>query len=386
MSKKIEFPENFLWGTATSAYQVEGGIDNSDWSKKFPAGEAIDHYNKYEQDFDLMEELNQNAYRFSIEWSRIEPEEGIFDDKEIEHYRKLIESLKGRGIKTMVTLHHFTSPAWFSRKGGWANPKSSSYFLRFAERMFKEYGVSVDFWITVNEPLIYCSKSFLEGSWPPFRKNFFVFKKALNNQISAHKKVFEKFHRIDGKVKIGIAKNNQFFEPANKKSILDKLIVLGADYFWNELFLNKIKNHLDFIGLNYYFHNKIKFPYKSKNENEKVSDLGWEIYPHGIYHILMDLRDYDVPIYVTENGLADEKDEYRQEFIKDHLTWISKAIKEGIEIKGYFHWSLLDNFEWDKGFEPRFGLIKVDYKDLSRSIRLSARYYAEVCRNNYING
>ncbi len=378
----FSFPENFLWGSATSSYQVEGEIENSDWSKSFPAEKAANHYNRYESDFDLIKELNQNAYRFSIEWSRVEPEEGEFNQKEIEHYRKFLKSLKERGMKTMVTLHHFTNPVWFSQKKGWVNSQSSFLFTRYCEKMLKEYNDLVDFWITINEPLIYSSKSFLGGDWPPFRKNVFSFKKAIKNQILAHKKVYKSFHENNDSVKVGIAKNNQFFEPYNKKSFLDKFSCFFADYFWNEYFLKKVEKQLDFIGLNYYFHNKIKFPFKNKNDNKITSDLNWEIYPKGIYHVLLDIGEYNLPVYITENGLADKNDENRKYFIESHLFWIFKAIEEGTDVKGYFHWSLMDNFEWDKGFSPRFGLVEINYSDLSRTVRPSARYYAEICKNN----
>ncbi len=381
MSDKLIFPKSFLWGTSTSAYQVEGGIEDCDWSEKFPAGKACDHYNRYEEDFDLLERFNQNTHRFSIEWSRIEPKEGEFNKKAINHYREVLSSLKKRGTKTMVTLHHFTSPVWFV---GWDNPKSVFYFIRFAEKMFKECGDLVDFWITINEPLIYCSKSFLAGDWPPFKKGIFAFRKAINNQMLAHKEIFKLFHKINREVKVGIAKNNQFFESAKEKSPLDKISKFSADYFWNEYFLDKIEKHLDFIGLNYYFHNRIKFPYRTKNKNKTVSDLGWEVYPEGIYHVLLEMGEYGLPIYITENGLADKEDALRKSFIKDHLIWIHRAMKEGVDVRGYFHWSLMDNFEWDKGFQPRFGLVEIDYKTLERKPRPSTYYYAEICKNNYL--
>jgi beta-glucosidase len=384
MSNKLIFPDNFLWGTATSAYQVEGGINNSDWSEKFPANKACDHYNRYQEDFDLLKKMNQNAYRFSIEWSRIEPEQGKFNEEEIEHYRKVLSSLKKRKIKTMVTLHHFTNPLWFSRKGGWANSQNSLLFVRFAQRMLKEYGDLVDFWITINEPLIYCSKSFLEGSWPHSQEGVFVFLKAIKNQISAHQRIFKAFHEEREQVKVGIAKNNQFFEPANEKSFLDRISCFMADYFWNEYFLGKIEKSLDFIGLNYYFYHKVKFPFSLKKENKRVSDLGWDIHPQGLLEVLKELGEYNLPIYITENGLADQKDEKRQSFIKDHLTSVHKAIMQGVDVRGYFHWSLIDNFEWDKGFKPRFGLVEVKRKDLSREPRPSASYYSQICLNNYL--
>lgn len=380
----LYFPKDFLWGSATSAYQVEGGIENSDWSKEFPAGKACDHYNLYEKDFDLLQNLNQNAYRFSIEWSRIEPEEGKFNEKEIEHYREVLKSLKQWNIKTMVTLHHFTSPLWLADGGGWANPKVVFFFSRFAEKIFSEYHELVDFWIIINEPLIYAAKGYLGGGWPPKKTNPVLFLKVLKNQISVHKKIYEIFHKKEG-VQVGIAKNNQFFETHNKNSILDKLSVFVADYFWNRWFLNRIKNHLDFIGLNYYFHNRIAFPYRLKNENRITSDIVWEIYPEGIYHVLLGLKNYGKPIYITENGLADATDHLRKDFIRDHLLWTHKAINSGVNVRGYFHWSLMDNFEWEKGFESRFGLIEIDYVTLERKPRPSAWYYGDICRNNAVD-
>ena len=382
MKESLKFPAGFLWGTSTSAYQVEGGIENNDWSKVYPAGLACDHYHGFQNDFDLIKKLNQNAYRFSIEWSRIEPEEGKFNKKEIEHYLKVSQSLKSRGIKIIVTLHHFTLPVWLAKIGGFSNTKSISYFSRFAKKIFLEYQNLVDFWITFNEPLIYSSKSYLEGVWPPRKRNLNLFLKVLRNQITVHKKIYQDFHNTKSNAKVGIAKNNIYFEPANKRSPLDKFSVFSASYFWNEYFLNRIRNHLDFIGLNYYFHNKIKFPWRNKNENKNISDVGWEIYPEGIYHVLKKLQEYSLPIYITENGLADEKDKLRANFIKDHLFWIHKAIKEGVDARGYFYWSLMDNFEWEKGFGPRFGLVEIDYKTLERKPCQSAFYYAQVCKDN----
>lgn len=380
--KKLKFPKDFLWGTATSAYQVEGGIENSDWSKVYPAGLTCNHYNLYEKDFDLIKKLNQNAYRFSIEWSRIEPEPGKFDKRGIEHYRRYLQSLKARKITTMVTLHHFTNPLWLAKIGGWANKKVVFYFSRFANKVFNEYKDLVDFWITINEPLIYGSLGFFEGKWPPRKKNFYSLLKVFRNQVLAHKKIYEIFHKSKNNLQIGIAKHNSYFEPFNSKSPLDRFNTKVYRYFWNEFFLNRIRNHLDFIGLNYYFHNKIKFPFQIRNENKIVSDISWEIFPEGIYFTLKELKEYNLPIYITENGLADAKDKLRKDFIKNHLYWAHKVIEEGVDVRGYFHWSLMDNFEWEKGFDPRFGLIEIDYKTFERKIRPSALFYAKICKEN----
>ena len=216
--------------------------------------------------------------------------------------------------------------------------------------------------------------SYLRGIWPPQRKSVFKYFKVLNNLAKAHDLAYKSLHLIDLDCEVGISKNNIDFEGG----ILAKL----ADYFWNKHFLNKIKDKQDFIGFNYYYHNRIRGFRFNRNKNKIVSDMGWEIYPKGIYHVLKELKRYNKPIYITENGLADVKDEKREKFIKDHLYWIHKAIQDGIDVRGYLYWSLLDNFEWNKGLWPKFGLIEVDYDTMKRKIRPSAYKYAEICKNN----
>jgi len=383
---KLKFPENFLWGTATSAYQVEGGIKNCDWAKWKDAGMACDHYHRYEEDFDLAKDiLHNNAYRFSIEWSRIEPEKGRWDLEEIEHYKKVLLALHKRNIIPFITLHHFTNPQWLSDEGGWENKKVIGYFARYAEFVVKNLGQYVDFWITINEPLVYIGQGYMECSWPPGKKGFFKIFKVLSNMIRAHKTAYKAIRKIDGKAKIGLATNNTFFEPLKKKSFLDKFSVFLIDYFWNRYFLNKVKIYSDFVGLNYYFHKKVKFPIGLKDGDNKRTDLDWEIFPEGIYHVLKELKRYKKPIYITENGIADAEDKYCPQFIIDHLKWVHKAIQEGVDVQGYFHWSLIDNFEWADGFKPRFGLIEVDYNNFQRKPRRSAEVYGKICQNNSLD-
>jgi len=385
MSKTLKFPKKFLWGSATAAYQVEGGIENCDWAQEFPAGRACDHYNKYKEDFDLLEELNQDIYRLSLEWSRIEPEPGKFNQEEIEHYRKVLEDLKSRDITTMVSLHHITSPLWLAEEGNWTNSKVPFYFSRFAQRVFQELDDLVDYWITINEPLVYASLGYLTGEWVPQKKSVLSMLKVIRNELTAHKKIYDNFHKENSEVKVGIAKHNSYTEPyPSWLKLLNKISVAVKKYFWNRWFLNRIDNHMDFIGLNYYFHEKVKFPFRVDNENEKTTDMGWEIYPEGIYHVLKELKKYDKPVFITENGLADAEDQHRKEFIKNHLRWVHKAIEEGVDVRGYLHWSLMDNFEWADGYDPRFGLVEIDYDSLERKVRDSARYYAQIAKNNQL--
>ncbi len=394
---KVKFPKNFYWGAATSAHQVEGGQVNdwSEWEKgnaerlareakdywqkwqqeKFPemfqsrnyiSGRACDHYHRFKEDFGIAKDLNHNAHRFSIEWSRIEPKEGRIDEKEIEHYRQVLVALKERGLEPFVTLYHWPLPNWLAKKGGWLNPKAPYYFDRYVKIISENLFDYVRFWITINEPNVYSGASYFRGIWPPQEKSILKYFKVLNSLVKAHRLAYQSLHLIDLDCQVGISKNNVYFEN----------IPLG-DYFWNKCFLNKIKNNQDFIGLNYYAHRR--FP---KNKNLSVSDMGWEIYPEGVYHVLKGLKKYNKPIYITENGLADKSDKKRAQFIKDHLVWVHKAIEEGIDVKGYFYWSLLDNFEWDKGFWPRFGLVGVDYQTFERKIRPSAEIYARICKEN----
>ena len=341
--------------------------------ENYISGRSCDHYNRYEEDFDLAKAMNNNAYRFSIEWSRVELEEGGFNQLEIEHYRNVIKALKIRGLEPFISLWHWTVPVWFAKKGGFEKNDNIKYFVRFCERIISEFKNDVKFWIVLNEPEIYTSHSYLKGTWPPQKKNLLAYLVVFHNLIKAYRKIFETIKKIQPNSQIGIAKNNIYFE-----GWLSPII----RWWWNFYFLNCIKTHQDFIGLNYYFHNRIKGLKFNQNKNEETSDLGWEIYPKGIYYVLRELKKYQKPIYITENGLADAKDEKREKFIKEHLYWIHKAIQEGVDIRGYFYWSLLDNFEWDKGFWPRFGLVEIDYQTLERKIRPSAQEYAKICKNN----
>jgi len=383
--KNLQFPSEFLWGSATSAYQVEGGIENADWSVFKSAGAACDHYHRYQEDFDIAaDELNQNAHRFSIEWSRIEPQEGKFDETELEHYRHVLEYLKQKNMTTMVTLHHFTTPQWLAARGSWEHREVVPFFARFVRKVAEDLASLVDYWCTINEPVIYATLSYGAGEWPPAKQSKRAVFNVLRHQVAAHKLAYQALHAIDANAQVGLVKNNQYFEPYSN-SVLDNLTVWFNSWVQNRLFLNRVRDHLDFIGLNYYFHTKLQFPYRTKNDNEVTSDLGWEIYPEGLYHVLRDLKSYNLPIYITENGVADARDSLRAEFIRDHIAKMNRARAEGVDVRGYFHWSLLDNFEWADGFGPRFGLVAVDYQPGERTIRDSARVYAEIAKQHTQN-
>lgn len=390
MSQTLKFPKNFLWGSSVSAYQVEGGIENCDWSEEFPAGRACDYYNRYEKYFDLAKSLNQNIHRFSLEWSRIQPSEGKFDRSEIEHYRKVLLALKKRKMRSMVTIWHYTLPLWLSRKGGWQNSKAVEYFQQYAEFVAEELDDLVDFWITLNEPLVYMSLAYIIGRFPPRKRHILSAAPVFFNFINAHKKAYLAIHDFNKKARVGIAENYSFSDAYSKKSFLNNKAVSVWNFFSNHLFLRLTENYHDYLGANYYFHSRIKIspllfpPIEIKNENKEVSDMGWEIFPEGIYHTIIGLKKYSLPIYITENGIADAADKRRAKFIIDHLKWVHKAIEEGTDVRGYMHWSLLDNFEWDSGFAKRFGLIEVNHKTMKTKIRPSALEYAKICGENML--
>ncbi len=387
MKKELEFPEGFLWGSACSSYQVEGGIDGCDWSEDFPAGRACDFWNRYEEYFDMAQELHQNVFRLSLEWSRIEPEEGRFDAAAIGRYRKMLESLRKRKIKAMVTLWHFTTPSWLSEKGGWKNSAAPEYFRKYSEFAAKELDPHVDFWITLNEPMIYTSQGYIIGRFPPRKRYDIAGCAAASFHLAqAHKKAYRAIKGANPKAKAGMAENYSFVEPLYGDPI-SRFAAWAWDYVRNRMFLEFTRKEQDFIGVNYYFHERIawdvKYPFVFiRNADKSVSDIGTEIYPKGICEVLKRMRKYGLPIYITENGLADAKDEKRGQFIKDHLRWIHKAIGAGADVRGYLHWSLLDNFEWADGYSPRFGLAEMDYDKQSCKIRASAKEYADICAKN----
>lgn len=395
------FPENFLWGAATSAHQVEGNNTLNDWwaweQKVQPpekrSGQAADEYHSYEKDFDLAEQLSHNCHRLSVEWSRIEPEEGQFNEAEIEHYVQVLKALKKRDLTVMLTLHHFTNPLWFAKKGGWENFASPWYFERFVKEVVPYFKDFVDLWITINEPGVITWQSYLAGVWPPQKKSKLGALKVMWNLARSHKRAYQTIHQIIPSAKVGLAHNVMSLHTYHQHSLREAIVKWAADLISNHLiyFLTGKKTH-DFLGLNYYFNQYISFNGHTKIPKvvdisvtkKDVTDMGWEIYPEGIFNILMDFSDYHLPIYITENGIATTNDDRRVRFLLSYLKEVYHAISAGANVKGYFHWSLIDNFEWADGFRPRFGLIEVDYKNQSRTPRPSASVFAEIIRNNGI--
>ncbi|OGZ07021.1 MAG: hypothetical protein A3D65_06660 [Candidatus Lloydbacteria bacterium RIFCSPHIGHO2_02_FULL_50_13] len=372
-----KFPKGFFWGASTAAYQVEGGIENTDWAKagregKVPsAGKACDHYNRFEEDFDIARLLGHNAYRFSVEWARIEPEEGKFDEKEIEHYRTVLRSLKRHGLEPFVNLWHYTLPIWFEKMGGFEHKNAEVIFSRYCASVVGKLGSEAKFWLTINEPMSWASGGYRIGKWPPFKKSIFTFIKIQSRLAAVHNLAYDEMKKVVPNIQIGIAKDNMYF--ASNGRWWNTLAKHVMDWFWNERFLNATEGHQDFIGLNHYF-------YKQFGSKKKLpqSDMGWDIYPEAIYHCLVDLKKYKKPVYVSENGVADETDTQRGDFIKNYLSCVKKAIDDGVDVRGYFYWSLMDNFEWSFGFQKKFGLVALEPETLNRKIRPSAFVYKDI--------
>jgi len=378
---QYEFPEGFFWGSATASYQVEGGIYNNDWAEagrkgKVPeAGESLNHYHLFDQDFRLAKDLGHNAHRISIEWSRIEPEEGRFDRQEIEHYRAVLDSLRGKGLRPFVTLWHFTLPLWFVEKGGFEKRKNVEYFVRYCKKVVEELDEKDIFWATINEPVVLTSNGWFRGNWPPFKKNILTGFKVFNNLARAHNESYKEIKKINKDIHVGIVKDNINFHSTG--NIIGWFKARVFAWFWNHLFLGKIKNNIDSIGLNYYFHQDM-----GKKKEHPVSDMGWELCPNSLYYVLMELKKYNVPVYVAEAGLADKADKYRTEYIKGLVKSTYGAIQAGLDVRGFMYWSFMDNFEWAFGYDKHFGLVAVDRVTGQRVPRKSAYEYKNICENN----
>ena len=383
MKKHLQFPKGFYWGAASASYQVEGNIYNTDWayeartSKRVPeADSGPDHFNKYEEDFTLAKSLGHNAHRISIEWARIEPHKGEFNIEAVRHYERVIKSLHKKNIEPFITLWHFTLPQWLYEEGGMESKRFPEYFARYASFVADHLGDSCSHWSTINEPNVVASNGFIRGNWPPLKKGRpFLMIKVLNNLAKAHIAAYKVIKKKDLISEVSIVKDNIYISSNNNP--VNIISAFFFRYFWNHFFLRKIINHIDSIGLNYYFHKKF-----GDTTVYKKSDMGWDMFPEGIYHALVELKQYNVPVFVSEAGIADELDVYRSDYIRGLVYWIHQAISDGVDVRGYLYWSLTDNFEWALGYTKRFGLIEINYETKERTIRDSAYTLKKIAETN----
>jgi len=439
MSAEPLFPTDFLWGAATSAYQIEGspladGAGPSIWHefahtpgrvRNGDTGDvACDHYRRYRDDVALMKELGLNAYRFSISWSRVLPEgRGRVNPPGLGFYERLVDALLEQGIQPMLTLYHWDLPAALDRRGGWLNPDSAHWFADYAQMLFRALDDRVKLWVTLNEPWVVVDGGYLHGVLAPGQRNRFVTPHAAHNLLRAHAAAMQSYRAI-GRHQIGLVVNLEPKYPATA-SAEDLAATLRADAYWNRQYLDPvflgaypselaeifgaawptfpaadldfIRQPLDFLGVNYYSrqvvrHDPQDWPLQAariRQPRHTYTDLDWEVYPQGLTDILewVAQRYGPLPLYITENGAAfydppqtDDltDDPLRQRYLRDHLRAALAARQKGVDLRGYFAWSLLDNFEWAHGYSPRFGLVHVDYATQQRTIKASGRFYAKV--------
>jgi len=423
MDTILRFPEGFLWGTATAAHQVEGNNIHNDWwaseqrpdwiADHQPSGLACDWWQRAEQDFDLAHSLGQNAHRLSIEWSRIEPRPGEWNHAAIDRYREMLQALRDREMEPMVTLLHFTLPNWFAHQGAWETPTSASLFARFVRKAVDAFGDLVHLWITLNEPTSYTYLGYVEGRWPPFKKQLRLVPYVIRNLLRSHGLAYRAIHEQQPNAQVSVAHYLRVFDPANPASPLDRRIAAWRDRLLNRLFFDALVDgvlrppfglnlripeavdSLDFIGVNYYFRDRVAFDLRQPQQlfgrhlRDRIpADLPpWvgEVYADGLRHWLERLAVYGKPVYVTENGCLDRTDSQRPGYILEHLIALYRAIQAGAPVKGYFHWTLVDNFEWAEGYTTPFGLIHVDFATQTRTVKRSGELYGEIAKANAIS-
>jgi beta-glucosidase len=442
MTRDIRFPKGFLWGASTSAFQVEGspladGAGQSLWYRfthtpglvaDGDTGDvASDHYRCWEEDIRLMRDLGLNAYRFGIAWHRILPEgTGRVNAKGLDFYRGLVDGLLENNIQPLITLFHWDIPAALEDRGGWLNPDIANWFAEYAQVCYRALDDRVDLWTTLNEPWVVTDGGYLHGALAPGHRNLFETPIASHNLLRAHASAVEAY-RAEGQHQIGIVVNIEPKYPASDKPE-DLEATARADAYMNRQYLDPIffgtypaemkeifgeawpdfpaedlehiRRPLDFLGINYYTrrvtcHDPNAKPVQAGGVRQRQAthtETDWEVYPQGLADTLLGVRQRygNIPLYVTENGAAfydpptvegELHDPLRVEYFREHLKVVRRLIHEGVDLRGYFAWSLLDNFEWSLGYSKRFGIIHVDYATQRRTPKASARFYAEVIRS-----
>ena len=413
--RPFQLPEGFLLGSSTAATQIEGGDRNNNWYDWYAKGNirdgssilrADDHWNRVEEDADLLTVLSQQVYRMGIEWSRIEPEKGKFDAEAMAHYREEITRIVERGVRPLVTLHHFTHPLWLTEEGGFETSKVVEYFERYVRYVVENIGDLVSEYITINEPNVYVVNGYVFGIWPPGKTNFALSAKVYINMVKCHIAAYKIIHEIRaGKLPetmVGVAHHLRVFIPYNRFNPLDHLAAKIMRFYFqdgivglmsrgkiafpfNLLLPRHIRGcYSDFMGINYYSRSAVKFRGMQDGvlPGAPLNDLGWEIYPEGIALLCRKFyKKYGLPIWITENGVCDNSDALRAEFICDHLEQLANIAGQGVRVERYYHWSLLDNFEWLEGESARFGLVHVNYSTQERRIKRSGDFYAQICRS-----
>jgi beta-glucosidase len=414
-----ECGNSFLWGVATSAYQIEGG-PGSDWAlweregrlraRHERCGDATGHGKLWESDFALLPSLGANAYRFSIEWSAVEPVRGRFSASMLAGIRRRVERLGALGVEPVVTLFHYTHPAWF-RELGWESREGVESFLAFVRVVADAIGDRVSIFTTFNEPIVFLLGGYLDGRIPPGIHDFSIAARALENILRAHVEAAAILRDKNPRARLRVAHNMMDFAPERRHSWMDRRLAAAADRFYNRAYIEaaatgeldlripsigRVRMRIpdlpaatDFIGVNYYSRLHLRFPGRSRWKAEffyrdaggrGLTDTGWEVHPEGLVSCLRTAAEAGRPVIVTENGIATRDDRLRCDFLREHVALLATARDRGLPLQGYFYWSLLDNFEWLEGFSPRFGLVEVDYATFARRRRPSAALFAGLGR------
>jgi beta-glucosidase len=403
----LRFPAGFLWGTSSAAYQIEGDNKNCDWWEwerkgRIVSGDsaalACDSYRRYREDISLLRELNQNAHRLSIEWSRIEPSEGAFDARQIRHYRDVLGEMREQGILPMVTLHHFTNPLWFARKGGWASPDAVRAFMPFVHRVIDELGDLAGMWCTINEPSIYSANGWITGEFPPGdRGNLAAQYRVTRNMHRAHELAYAAIKRRWPDSQVGLSHHKFLLLPASSKrrDVLAARAAQAVTDRWPVApgqFRRIVEASSDFIGIAHYWGQLCAFdPLRPQdqfvrrfNPSGPLTEMGFVSDPTWMRGVLRDLKRYGKPVYITENGIATQDEAWRERYLGEVLTEVHRSIGDGVDVRGYFHWTNMDNFEWARGYTCHFGLIAVDRRTMERTIKPSGRAYARIATQNAV--
>ena len=422
-SATYNFPRGFLWGTATASHQVEGNNKNNNfWAweqepgrihKGHKSGLACDWWGgRWREDFDRIIESGQNAHRFSIEWSRIQPTPDRWDEDALDHYRQMLQRLEEHKITPMITLHHFCDPLWLSELGGWENELIIDRFTAYVEKSVEALAEYNNLWVTINEPNVLAIYAYVFGLFPPGKTNIRVINRVYTNLVKAHANAYQAIHRIQPTARVGIATNYRSVQPSTTGNPLDRLAVrLIHSVFnnavpkaiqdgvlrlpWSRTRIPKAKNTQDFLGINYYTRDKVAFnllfakDYFIRSYFPPESELSTTGFianePEGMFEALKWGLEFNLPMIVTENGIEDEDDRLRPSYLAQHLHQVWRAVNFNWPVKGYFHWTLVDNFEWERGWTQRFGLWELDIETQARQKRPSADLYSAICQQNGIS-
>ncbi|MBI3763600.1 MAG: glycoside hydrolase family 1 protein [Chloroflexi bacterium] len=418
------FPRGFKWGTATAAYQVEGNNTQSDWWQweRTPGKIADGHKSgaacgwwggRWREDFDRAAEAGQNTHRLSVEWSRIEPRPAVWDEDALDQYRQMLKGLRERGLDPFVTLYHFTLPIWIYEKGGWENPETIRLFERYVRKVVGALGDLCDEWVTLNEPNGMAVQGWVLGTWPPGKRDPRKLLTVMPNLIKAHCAAYHAIHAVQPTARVGLAIYTRGFEPARPDFAPDRWVANLQNNILNSVFPDAaatgsirmigrrpeavpgLARTQDFFGLNYYTRDYVAFdltqPAKAFGRahfapGDELDNIGFNaMAPEGFFKMMRWARHLRVPIVISENGWSDPADIQRPRFLLTHLRQVWRAVNFNWPITGYYYWTLVDNFEWERGWTQRFGLWELDRETQERKPRPSAKLYAEICKTNSIS-